>query len=185
MIEGFPDVPIRDCGEISHQFLENGIRTFHEACLSVRYFAYGRPSEPYNIPVVLKEKKGTCSGKHALIASLANELNIPVKLVVGMYKMSEENTPGVGKVLDDTEYSYIPEAHVFLMYEGKKFDFTRESTPISGSKTEYDAVSEIYPDEIGTRRQVLHRDYLANWAGMDHLEYIWNLRERCIKAISS
>jgi hypothetical protein len=42
--------------------------------------------------------------------------------MVGLYEMSEANTPDVGPALG--ELSAIPEAHCYLMFEGRRFDFT-------------------------------------------------------------
>lgn len=40
--------------------------------------------------ILFKEEKGTCTSKHAVIAGLAEELNIPLYKHVGIYKLTEE-----------------------------------------------------------------------------------------------
>jgi hypothetical protein len=47
------------------------------------------------IPViVLAEQRGTCSTKHALLRRLAIEQGLDIALVLGIYEMTERNTPG-------------------------------------------------------------------------------------------
>jgi len=62
-------------------------------------------------------RRFTCTTKHALLAALAREQHINAQLVLGIYEMSERNTPGVGHVLSRYGLSYIPEAHCHLRYK--------------------------------------------------------------------
>jgi hypothetical protein len=77
---------------------------------------------------VLTEGRSTCSTKHALLAELATEQHLPVALMLGIYLMSERNTPGVGSVLTRHGLAEIPEAHCYLMHDGVRIDVTRETT---------------------------------------------------------
>jgi hypothetical protein len=46
-------------------------------------------------------------------------------------KMSEDNTPGVGTMLNAASLTSIPEAHCYLSIEGERFDFTGLSADIA------------------------------------------------------
>ncbi|MEO8071760.1 MAG: hypothetical protein ABI686_00790 [Acidobacteriota bacterium] len=54
---------------------------------------YGRNSNRADFNLVLKENRGMCATKHALLAALAAEHNQPVFLTLGIYEMNEGNTP--------------------------------------------------------------------------------------------
>ncbi|HWO29322.1 MAG TPA: hypothetical protein VNO32_11045 [Candidatus Acidoferrum sp.] len=55
---------------------------------------YGRNSDPSDPVIVLAEQRGTCSTKHALLRRLAIEQGLDIALVLGIYEMTERNTPG-------------------------------------------------------------------------------------------
>ena len=74
--------------------------------------------------IFFKEKKGSCTSKHAVIAGLAQELNIPLYKHVCVYKFTEEITTGVNEILNKYGIPYVPMAHCFLVYEKFKFDLT-------------------------------------------------------------
>ena len=107
--KALPNIKLSNTLEISRSFIELGITTFHEACDYVWKLPYGRTSDRANWALVLPEGKGACSTKHALLKALANELNLNIELVVGIYPMSDKNTPGVGSVLDKYGIAFIPE----------------------------------------------------------------------------
>lgn len=76
--------------------------------------------------LVLEERCGTCSAKHALLTELASENDRPVSLVLGIYEMDEINSPGVGPVLQRYGLRCVPEAHCRLVYEGTRVDLTHD-----------------------------------------------------------
>ena len=73
-----PDKPITDSGLVSNEFIGLGIRSFHEACRYVHELPYGYNSDRDDLMILFKEKMGTCTTKHAVIASLAAELVCPL-----------------------------------------------------------------------------------------------------------
>ena len=107
-------IPFRNAGEITRAFIRLGISDLREAARLVQSIPYARNSRPESPLVVLDEQRGTCSTKHALMKRLANEQNIPMVLMVGIYEMSEQNTPGVGQVLKRFGVAFLPEAHCYL-----------------------------------------------------------------------
>ena len=94
-----PDAEIKPIGIISKKFLELGINSFKEACMYVHNIEYGYNTNYDDKLIFFKEKKGTCTSKHATIAQLAKELNIPMNKHVGVYKLTEEIAIGTNKIL--------------------------------------------------------------------------------------
>jgi len=106
-------------------------------------------------------------------------------LILGIYAMHEQNTPGVGAVLDMGGLAYLPEAHCYLRAGGERVDLTRtpaRAAPIATFLLE----EEITPMQIGRYKVELHQRFLRTWAaeqGHD-FESVWQVRERCIEALS-
>ena len=119
-----PDVEIKPVGELSKKFLELGIKSFKEACVYVHNSEYGYNSNADDKMIFFKEKMGTCTTKHATIAGLAEELNIPLYKHVGIYKFTEEISTGVNEILKKYNLPYVPMAHCFLVYNNYRFDLT-------------------------------------------------------------
>jgi hypothetical protein len=67
---------------------------------------------------------GTCSTKHAVIASLAAELGLPITRGVGIYPMTEAVVTGTDKILAEYSLPYVPMIHCFLEYESYRVDLT-------------------------------------------------------------
>jgi N-acetylglutamate synthase len=175
------DKKLSDTGPVSRAFRALGVLSFKEACSFVRSLPYGRISRPGDSLCVLSERKGTCSSKHALLALLARECGLPMRLTVGIYLMSGENTPGVGNVLNRFGLTAIHEAHCYLTANGKRFDYTR------GVETRIDEFleeKEMEPEWIDTEKVKFHKEFLRNYYGPDKLPGIWTAREACIKALS-
>ncbi len=169
-----------DC-PISRSFREIGVYTFKEACDFVQGLAYGRISRADKPMLVLSERKGTCSSKHALLALLAREYHLPIRLMVGIYMMNEENTPGVGSVLDRFGLPSIPEAHCYLTRAGEHLDFTG----IAGTHIDRFLLERsIEPERTHLEKISIHRDFLKSYYGHGKLEEIWTIREACIAALS-
>ncbi|MDX1798850.1 MAG: hypothetical protein R3255_09395 [Candidatus Lokiarchaeia archaeon] len=122
--EKLPDAEIKPIGELSRIFFELGIKTFKEACNYVHNAEYGYNSTYDDKLIFFKEKKGTCTSKHAVIAGLAEELKIPLYKHVGVYKFTEEISTGTEKILKKYKIPYVPMIHCFLVYRGNKFDLT-------------------------------------------------------------
>lgn len=119
-----PDAEIKSVGEISKKFLELGITSFKEACEYVHNIDYGYNTNYDDKMILFKEEKGTCTSKHAVIAGLAEELNIPLYKHVGIYKLTEEISSGTNKILKKYNIPYVPMAHCFLVYKDFLFDLT-------------------------------------------------------------
>jgi hypothetical protein len=57
----------------------------------IQALPYGRNMHPIDLLIVLTEKRGTCSTKHALLRRLAIEQNWDFALVLEIYEMTEQN----------------------------------------------------------------------------------------------
>jgi len=119
-----PDAEIKPIGELSKKFLELGIKTFKDACEYVHNIDYGYNTNYEDKMILFKEKRGSCTSKHGVIASLAQELNLTLYKHVCVYKLTEEITTGVNEILEKFEILYIPMVHCFLVYENYQFDLT-------------------------------------------------------------
>jgi len=119
-----PDAEIKPVGKISIKFLDLGIKTFRGACDYVHNIKYGYNTNYEDKMIFFKEKKGTCTTKHAVIVGLAQELEIPLYKHVCVYKFTEEITTGVNEILKKFKIPYIPMTHCFLVYENYRFDLT-------------------------------------------------------------
>ena len=156
-----PDAEIIPLGDISKKFLDLKITSFKEACMFVHKMKY-RPNTNINDKMILfKEKCGTCTTKHAVIALLAEELGIPLYKKVCIYKFTEEITTGANTIMKKYEVPYIPMIHCFLVYERYQFDLTEGNN--NGKKKpidEYIHAEKVEPmissrDEYRLFRKVL------------------------------
>ena len=97
---------------------------FLETVDFVKKIPYGRNANRKDFSLVISENKGTCSSKHAYLKDFATRNNIPnVQLILGIYKMNEQNTK-IGSILSDNFLDFIPEAHCYLKIDGKTVDVT-------------------------------------------------------------
>ena len=122
--EYLPDKLIKPLGDISKKFLELGIKSFKDACIYVHNVEYGYNSNYDDNMIFFKENKGSCTSKHATIAGLAEELDIPLYKYVCVYKFTEEITTGANEILEKYKVPYVPMVHCFLVHKKYRFDLT-------------------------------------------------------------
>ncbi|WP_124727904.1 transglutaminase domain-containing protein [Staphylospora marina] len=188
-VEQWLDACLQPAGDISRAFQSMGVRTFREAARYVQALPYGRNTNRADARSVLREGKGTCSTKHALLAMLAEENKIPVRLMIGIYLMNEANTPGVGNVLTQHGLTAIPEAHCYLRLNEQYLDFTRQTGQKDKIPLSFLAEKEIAPNEIGEEKIRFHQDWLKHWVTTSAVPVkdwrkVWEIREACIAALS-
>jgi hypothetical protein len=119
-----PDKVIPNAGMVSAELHSMGIRNFQDACRYVHELPYGYNSDRDDLMILFKEKMGTCTTKHAVIASLAAELGLPITRGVGIYAMTEAIVTGTNKILAGYSLPYVPMIHCFLEYEDYRVDLT-------------------------------------------------------------
>jgi hypothetical protein len=185
--EALEPVLLQPAGDVTQAFVNLGAHHYRDAALYIHQLPYRRNSAIAPL-IVIQERRGTCSTKHALLCRLALEQNLQVALMVGIYRMNERNTPGVGAVLQRHSLCNLPEAHCYLRVFGKRIDVTREILP-SEPIVEFIHEEEIAPDQIGAYKTNLHRQFLRHWMEQEALaitlEDLWSIREECIAAISA
>jgi len=110
--------------------------------------------------------------------------------MLGIFEMTEENTPEVGHVLRKHGLASLPEAHCYLRAFGNRIDLTRAidhslTRDISGFLHE----EEIDPTQITNHKPTLHKQFLSMWIADNHglggrsLADIWQIREDCIASL--
>ena len=184
-IDLLPHTPITMKGPISNRCIAAGITTFKQACQHIQDLPYGELHCKSAWENSLEENAGTSSTKHAFLKALADELNIPCKLILGIYAMTEQNTPGVGVILDRHRMQSIPEAHCYLQLNNIRFDFTRSYYDDDYMEP---IVSFIYEESISPinashYKKETHQRIIAERFGKDRFDHIWNIRLKCIAAL--
>lgn len=185
-----PDFNIQPKGKISQEFLKRNIETFHKATEYIQNLPYGRNSNKDKLETIFEDIKGTCSTKHAVLKKLANENEfINIKLILGIFKMNAENTPKISKTLKNYNLDYIPEAHNYLKYGNKVFDFTGISDSASNFIDDLLYEIEIKPSEINQIKIQIHKNFLIDWLKENpainyFIEELWTIREQCIQDLS-
>jgi hypothetical protein len=120
----FPEKVIIGTGSVSQAALALGIRSFLDACRYVHSLPYGYNSDRDDLMILFKEKMGTCTTKHAVIATLAAELGLAITKGVGIYAMTEAIVTGTDKILSEYGLPYVPMIHCFLEYGDYRIDLT-------------------------------------------------------------
>lgn len=86
----FPNVEIMSRGVFSDLFISIGIKTFHNACKWVNDLPYDYNSDIIDSRLIFTEKKGVCLTKHGAIAKLAEELGLPIRKNIGLFRLNNE-----------------------------------------------------------------------------------------------
>jgi len=175
-------------GVLSAAALHCGYSTFLSFANYIKTLPYRRVSNDNNPLAVLDEQCGTCSAKHKLLAALAHECgHFEVNLTVGIYWMSEQNTPGVNAALQGTGIHAVPEAHCYLTINGIRHDFTGLN---QGTSSPFDALlseHQVLPKKLSLMKTDLHKQEIATWSkkiGLSPNEG-WAVREACIAALAA
>ncbi len=189
-LDGIPTRGLADAGPVSRAFKDAGCATLRDAFEHVWRLPYGRNSDPADPMAPLADQRGTCSTKHALLARLAAEQRFDVELRIGIYRMHESNTPGVGPVLQANGLEAIPEAHCYLVRDNTMIDLTRDTNVGAEPIDTFLHEETIEPDQVGDFKRNLHRGFLQEWASTRDAaghtpERLWEIREQCIAALSS
>jgi len=162
---------------------------FNDALKYVNELPYGR-NKNSEITCILVEKQGTCSTKHAFLAFLAHENNLPIKLMLGYYKMNQANTPKIGSTLENYGLPFVLEAHCYLKYYDTILDVTFPGS--IKNKLDFDIIDEqeISPHEL-YKKPENHKQKLKEWIRgnpnypLQDIDKLWQARENCIQAASS
>ncbi len=181
---------IHSNSEISQLFLKNHCSDFHSASEFVRNLPYRRNLNKDNLNTVFIDECGTCSTKHALLKTLAEDNNQPdFKLILGIFRMNGNNTPKIKPVLEAYNVDCIPEAHNYLKFNNQILDFTKKHSSEIDFIDDLLEETEIQPHQISQFKIEFHKNYLRKWLAENPriqypLEELWKIREQCIEALS-
>jgi hypothetical protein len=156
-----PDAPITGTGAVTKKFLSLGISGYRAACDYMRQLPYGYNSDRDDPMILFQEKMGTCSTKHAVAATLAAELNVPVIKHIGIYAMTEAIVENAGEIVIRFGLPYVPVVHCFLQYEAHRVDLTEGNR--NGKKCAIDDflfTAPVAPDISAKHEYLLYRQAL-------------------------
>ena len=125
--------------------------------------------------ILFKEKMGTCTTKHMVIATLAMELDLPVSKTICIYAMTEEIVTGTDAILEKYDLPYVPMIHCFLEYDQYRVDltegnqngknrpieeflYTKQVNPDINARDEYLLYRQALTDHVLPRREIKHAD---------------------------
>ena len=169
--------------------VSKGISNWATLVRNIQELPYGRNQSRIDFSLVIKENKGTCSSKHALLKQVADLNNIPnVDLVLAIYKMNDKNTPGIDLSKVTRELAYIPEAHCYLKVNNESLDITTPNSSIT--RIENDIISEtiIKPEQVGQYKIDYHQKFILDWITQNEIklsfDQVWQFREQCIANLS-
>lgn len=167
-VETLPDIVLQSCGVVAEQYLQRGVKTFHEACCWTKDLPYGSNSNSEDSLILFTEGYGNCTTKHGAIARLAQEHGLPVHKNLGFYQLNDAIVTGVSEVLQSYGLTFIPQIHCFLAYGEVQVDLT-EGNCNGKNKTieDYDFVVQVEPDLSRQRHHAYYLEYLKyyrQWA---------------------
>ena len=184
-VADLPNFILDPTGGMGAQFNALGLRDYHAAASHGWRLPYGRNSDRSGFRLVLREERGTCSTKHALLAEVAREHRLSVDLLLGIYEMDENKTRGVGEALRRYGLARVPEAHCYLAYRGTRVDLTRAGQTVKPAEF-FLCEERIEPCQIGVYKLKRHRRFVRKWATEQGLDFdrVWWAREECIGALA-
>lgn len=162
-IKALPEKIIVEAGVISNTFLVQGISTFQDACRHVHHMPYGYNADRDDLFALFQEGKGTCTSKHAVIATLAKELGLPVAKHIGIYAMTEALVTGAQPIIDRHRLPCLPMVHCFLQAGAIRVDLTTgNNNGKNGPIKEFLYTQQVVPNIAGKEEYLLYRDALKN-----------------------
>lgn len=174
----------------SSEFRNLGINSFSKACSFIAELPYGRNANREDFGLVLSERRGTCSSKHALLATLALENGHPeIELIAGIFLMNGETHSKLNDFFINKSYPNIPECHCYLRFKGERFDFTDTSGRLERIIPKLVREQRIDPNQVSDWKIMIHKDYLQRWLTRNPaiqmtLDEIWKDREEAIALLS-
>jgi hypothetical protein len=181
---------IKSSSTISQNFTSRQVNTFVDACNYIRQLPYKRNSNKNDLSSVFADQYGTCSTKHALLRQLAVENKADnVKLILGVFKMSKQNTPQIRATLDKYGLTYILEAHNYLSVDNEIIDCTKTGFGVDNFVADLIAEVEIESNQITDFKVSYHKEILQKWLSENpqiklSFNELWTIREQCIEDLA-
>lgn len=178
---------------LTEQLKKLGINNWNKLTKYIQNLPYGRNANRYDLSLILREQKGTCSSKHAFLKKVADLNGLKdIKLYIGIYKMNVSNTPKIGNILSknkfDYKLEYIPEAHCYLKINGLECDFTSNNSDFEKLRNDILEEIEIETHQVNEFKVNYHQVFLRKWIKEQNkilnfvinFDTLWQLREKCI-----
>jgi hypothetical protein len=163
-IEALPDAMLQAHGPIAEQFLQQGLKTFHEACRWTKKMPYAANSNSENSLILFEEGYGNCTTKHGAIARLAQEHGLPIHKNLGFYRLNDAIVTGVNALLHPYGLDFIPQIHCFLAYKEYRVDLTEGNCNGKNKSIEdYDFVIQVAPDLSQAQHQAYYLEFLRRY----------------------
>ncbi len=182
------DFALKSTDHLTKTLRQKGIHTWIQLLAYIRAIPYGRNANRTDVSLVLSEHQGTCSSKHALLKTVADHNMIVVDLMMGMYKMDQENTPKIGTILKENHLEYIPEAHCYIRQGLYTIDVTSSQSDFDRIKNDILLEQIITPDQVGVYKIDFHKNYIKEWIKKEQFDFsfdaVWTIREACIQNLS-
>ena len=172
---------------LGSQICALGFSRFDALAAHVRALPQGHAQRPGDPLAILREERGTNSSKHHLLATVAQTCGHPeVVLTLGIYAMSEFNTPGIGEILGAASVSSIPQAYCYLTVDNQRLDFTGPPQVSGSPLRSLTAEFFLTPDKLAERMAPLQQQALAQWATQQGMSFeaAWALRQACFAVLS-
>jgi len=185
-----PNHPLPSNDALTKLAISYGITSWSEIVEFVKKLPYGRTTNRTDFGLVISEKKGSCSSKHAFLKRIADLNTIPnVKLILCIYQMNPLNTPKIGAVLSTNALEFIPEAHCYLKINGNRIDITTQDSEFKTIEQDIIHELEIEADQVVSFKVDYHQKFIKNWINDTQSELsfdqMWRIREQCIKNLSN
>jgi hypothetical protein len=180
------NLPLTSNDELTQLAISTGLGDWNSLLSHIKNLPYGRNALRDDFSLVLKEGRGSCSSKHALLKTIADLNQIPnIQLILGIYKMTEKNTPGIGNILSDNNLTYIPEAHCYLKIGHHRYDLTTNDSDIRLLEPDILEEQAIEAEQVIDFKVDYHRQFIEKWLVEENinldLNALWGIREQCIE----
>ena len=122
-IEKLPNLTLKGQNKLNKRFIEFGCVDFHSACNWLWKLPY-QTNETSDVNSVFVEGCGTCTTKHGVAATLAEELGLQIHKYLVFYRLDDSIIRGAGDVMERCNVPFIPGRHCVLGFEGFFTDLT-------------------------------------------------------------
>ncbi|WGK63965.1 hypothetical protein [Croceiramulus getboli] len=183
-----PDFKLKPEGPLSKMLISRGDSSYLQVVDRIARLPYGRNTNPADYASLLEQGHGSCTTKHAFLKAVADENGFTsISLNLGIYKMTTDNTPHVGPILNKYGLDFLFEAHVYLRHDDEIYDFTFPDTTDVLWEEDLFTEFDIQPNQITDYKRDTHQYFLREWIKRDTVPHdyttLWSIREECIQAI--